>query len=396
MNTALLEEQMMIDPSQRIQGLPPYLFAEIDRKKKEAVAKGMDIISLGIGDPDQPTPGHIVQAAQKAVSHPPHHQYPLGSGLKSFRQAIVDWYIWRFRSGLDVNSEVNILIGSKEGIGHLALGVINPGDVAFVPEPSYPVYANSVAMAGGSIHYLPLTEQNHYLPDLDSIPKNVLKKAKVLYLNYPGNPTSAVAPESFFKKVVDWAKEHKILVAHDAAYSEMYYDDPTTSFLSTPGAKDIGIEFHTLSKTYNMTGWRLGWVCGNARAISILAQVKDNYDSGQFHALQEAGALALSGSQDCVVRMRALYRERRDIFVDGLKIQGWRVKRPPATFYVWARVPEGQTSVSTVEKLLEEQGIVCTPGTGFGPSGEGYVRFALTVGAERLKEALERMKKIRW
>ncbi|MFQ3676241.1 MAG: aminotransferase class I/II-fold pyridoxal phosphate-dependent enzyme, partial [Endomicrobiia bacterium] len=303
-------------------------------------------------------------------------------------------YKTRFNVELDPETEVHSLLGSKEGIGHLPLAFVNPNEYVLVPEPGYPVYRSSTILANGKIHFMPLTEQNNFLPDLDIIPKEILKKTKLMFLNYPNNPTSQTATKEFFIKVVNFAKEHNIIVAHDCAYSEIYFDenDKPISFLEIPGAKDVGIEFHSLSKTYNMTGWRIGWFCGNKKIVDGLATIKDNYDSGVFNAIQYAAITALSSSQDCVSEMRKIYKERRDIFVNGLKQIGLETQIPKATFYVWCKVPPSFTSISFVDKLLSV-GVVCTPGNGLGDSGEGYVRFALTVSVERIKEALERIKK---
>jgi len=387
--------------AQRLGLLPPYLFVQIDRKTKELKEKGVDIINLGVGDPDLPTPEHIVKKGQEALANPIHHRYPFGAGLKQFRQAVAKWYKQRFAVDLDPDNEVHSLIGSKEGIGHLPLAFVNPGDVVLVPEPGYPVYKASTIFAGGVPSFLPLKEENNFLPDLTKIPAKILKKTKLLFLNYPNNPTTACANENFFYGVVKLAKKNRIIVAHDAAYSEIYFPSevaegfsPPLSFLSIPEARDVGVEFHSLSKTYNMTGWRIGFVVGNKKIIQGLATVKDNFDSGVFQAVQVAGVTALTGPQECIEEMRQIYRERRDIFVQGLKDLGWNVKNPEATFYVWAKIPKKYTSIKFVEKLLSETGIICTPGSGLGPSGEGYVRFALTVDNERLKEAVKRMKKI--
>jgi LL-diaminopimelate aminotransferase len=387
---------MKIEYSRKLQKLPPYLFIEIDRKKKAAIDRGVDIISLGVGDPDQPTPAHIIKAGQKALANPKNHQYPFGSGMKDFRAAVATWYRKRFGVTLNPDNEVCSLIGSKEGIGHFHLAFVNPGDVVLIPEPGYPVYNTGTIFTDGKPYFMPLKEENGFLPDLDAIPEDVRKKAVVMFLNYPGNPTSAVATKAFFSRVVAFAKKYDIIVAHDAAYSEIYYEQKPVSFLQVPGAKEVGVEFHSLSKTYNMTGWRIGWVCGNDRVVKGLATVKDNYDSGVFQAIQEAAIAALTGPQDCVEKMRTMYRARRDVFVEGLQRLGWKVVKPKATFYVWAHVPAGYTSAQTVAKLLDEAGIVCTPGNGLGPSGEGYVRFALTVGVPRLREALKRMGSLNW
>jgi LL-diaminopimelate aminotransferase len=387
---------MAVPASDRLGKLPPYLFAAIDAKKKAAKERGADIISLGVGDPDLPTPPRIIAAGQAALAKAANHQYPFGAGLLTFRQAVAGWYKKRFQVELNPESEIHALIGSKDGLTHLPLAFLNPGDVALIPEPAYPAYNASVILAGGETHFVPLLRENNFLPRLDAIAPEVLKKAKLLYVNYPSNPLSVLAPASFYEKVVAFARRNNILVIHDAAYSEMYYDAPPLSFLQTPGAKEVGIEFHSCSKTYNMTGWRIGWVCGNADAVKTLGKLKDNFDSGVFQAVQEAGIEALNGPQDDVAEMRRVYRERRDLFVQGLRGLGWDVVNPPATFYVWSKPPKNISSARTAERLLEESHIVCTPGNGFGPSGEGYVRFALTVPRPRLEEALERIAKIVW
>lgn len=386
--------------AERLSLLPPYLFVSIDRKVKELKEKGVEVINLGVGDPDLPTPEHIVKKGQEALANPVHQRYPFGGGLKEFRQAVSNWYQQRFGVRLDPDNEVHSLIGSKEGLGHLPLALVNPGEFVLIPEPAYPVYKASTIFAGGKPYYLPLREENSFLPDFSKIPEKILKRTKLLFLNYPNNPTTACADSSFFCKVITLAKKYGFIVAHDAAYSEIYFDQPPISFLSIPGAKEVGIEFHSLSKTYNMTGWRIGFVVGNKKIIQGLATVKDNYDSGVFQAVQVAGITALTGSQDCVEQMRQIYRERRDVFVQGLKNLGWEVKNPQATFYLWAKIPGGlrqaQTSLKFVEKLLSEAAIVCTPGSGLGPSGEGYVRFALTVDKKVLELAIEKIKKIKW
>ena len=382
----------------RINQLPPYLFAEIDRKKKAAQERGVDIISLGVGDPDLPTPSHIVQVGQAALAKAANHQYPFGAGLLSFRKTIASWMKKRFDVALDPATEIYSLIGSKEGLGHLPLAFLNPGDVALVPDPAYPVYKNATLFAGGIPYLMPLKEKNAYLPDLKAIPASVLKKAKILYLNYPNNPVAAVAPREFLEVVVAFAKKHKLMVAYDNAYSEMFYEDAPLSFLEIPGAKDVGIEFHSLSKTFNMTGWRIAWVCGNAELIKGLATIKDSVDSGAFQAIQEAATSALTdpASEPFLKEMRALYKRRRDLFVEGMTKAGWIIQKPSATFYIWARTPEGYSSTETAGRLLDEVGVVCTPGVGFGPSGEGYVRFALSVDEKRMMEAVSRIQGVKW
>lgn len=391
---------MEIKYSKKVLALPPYLFIELDRKKKEIQQKGVDIISLGVGDPDLPTPKHIIDAMKKAIEDPKNHQYPFGRGIKEFCIAVSNWYKKRFNVELDTETEIHSLIGSKEGIAHLPLAFVDPGDYVLVPEPGYPVYQSSTIFAGGNVYYMPLKKENNFLPILEDIPKDVLKKTKLMFLNYPNNPTSQVANKEFFQKVINFAKEYNIIVAHDCAYSEIYFEEdqndktiPPISFLSLEGAKDVGIEFHSLSKTYNMTGWRIGFVCGNKEIISGLSKVKDNYDSGVFTAIQHTAITALESSQNCVEEARKIYKKRRDVLVEGLKKLGLNPIIPKATFYVWCEIPKNETSMSFAEKLLNV-GVVCTPGVGMGKSGEGYVRFALTVSEEKIKEAIERIKKV--
>jgi len=388
---------MKFDYSQRLSQLPPYVFVEIDRKKKDAIRRGIDIIDLGVGDPDLPTAQHIRDAMKKAIEEPRYHRYPFGPGLLEFRKAIARWYKVRFGVELDAESEIHALIGSKEGIGHIHLAFVNPGDVVLCPEPAYPVYNIGTIYAGGTPYFMPLLEENNFLPDLDSVPDEVIKKTKMVFINYPNNPTTACANEDFFKRVVGFARKHSIIVVSDAAYSEVYYEGKKpVSLLELAGAKEVGIEFHSLSKTYNMTGWRIGWACGNRSIIKGLSMVKENIDSGVFAAIQVASIEALNGPQDCVDEMRRIYESRRDLLAEGLGKTGWKVKRPEATFYIWARVPEGYSSLESVEKLLEEVGILSTPGNALGPSGEGYVRFSLTVDEERIEEAVERLSRIKW
>ncbi len=381
--------------SQRIQSLPPYLFARIDEKKREAQARGMDIINVGIGDPDTPTLAPVVDAAREAVGRPEHHQYPSYEGMLSFRTAIARWYERRFGVRLDPANEVLGLIGSKEGIGHLPLAFVDPGDVVLVPEPGYPVYHAGTLFAGGTTHYMPILESNGYLPDLERVPESVYRKTKIMFVNYPNNPTGATAPDAFFGAVVEKAAKFGFIVAHDAAYSEVYYDkNPPKSFLSFPGAKDVGIEFHSVSKTYNMTGWRVGFAVGNPSVLAGLGKIKSNLDSGIFQALQEASIRALELPDSALAGLRDLYQKRRDIFVPGLVRSGLRVTPPKASFYIWAGLPKGFSSEEASLALLDKAGIVATPGTGFGASGEGYIRFALTVGEDRLAEAVARIEKL--
>jgi LL-diaminopimelate aminotransferase len=377
----------------RINSLPPYLFAAIDKAKVEIIKKGVDVINLGIGDPDMPTPSHIVEAMKKSLDNSARHRYPSYEGMLSFRNAAAQWYRRTMNVTLNPEDEVLTLIGSKEGIAHIPLAFLNPGDVSLVPDPGYPVYNIGSIFAGAKPFKMPLLAKNEFLPDLDAIPKDIAKKAKLMFLNYPNNPTSAIASLKFFEEVVDYANENEIIVVHDDAYSEMTFDGyRAPSFLNVSGAKDVGIEIHSLSKTYNMTGWRLGFAAGNREILAGLGKVKTNVDSGAFESIQEAGIAALTGPQDCVRAMNKIYRERRDALLNGLRGLGLDVKPPKATFYVWAHVNGKASDFSTM--LLEKAGIVATPGNGFGEYGEGYVRFALTQSVERINEAVERMRKL--
>jgi LL-diaminopimelate aminotransferase len=384
----------MFDKAERLKRLPPYLFKEIDRKKAEVRAKGVDIIDLGIGDPDLPTPSHIIEAMQEAVVDPPNHRYPSYSGMLEYRTAVAEWYQRRFKVTLDPEKEVLALIGSKEGIAHMPLSFIDPGDVSLVPTPAYPVYNTATIFAGGESFFMPLTEENHFLPDLEVIPEDVTRKAKLLFINYPNNPTAAVADVKFFEKVVSFARQNKILVCHDAAYSEVAYDGyQPPSFLQAEGAMDVGVEFHSLSKTYNMTGWRIGFVVGNREAIDGLGAIKSNVDSGVFQAIQKAAIKALSHDQSCVKEIMEVYTRRRDLMVEGLKKAGFDLDSPKASFYLWVKVPHGYTSAQLATRLLEK-GVVVTPGNGFGEPGEGYFRIALTQKRDRLAEALDRIRSV--
>ncbi len=385
----------IFEKAQRLRDLPPYLFKEIDRRKAEALARGVNIIDLGIGDPDLPTPRHIVEALKRAAEEPPNHRYPTYAGMKTFRAAVARWYRERFEVELDPDTEVLALIGSKEGIAHFPLAFINPGDVALIPTPGYPVYHTATLFAGGESHYLPLVKERGFLPDLDAVPADKARRARVLFINYPNNPTSAVADPGFFARVVEFAREHEILVCHDAAYSEVAYDGfRPPSFLGTPGAKEVGIEFHSLSKTYNMTGWRVGFAVGQREAIEGLLAVKSNVDSGVFQAVQTAGVEALGGDQSCVREMIETYTARRNVLVQGLKEAGFELETPRATFYLWVKVPEGHSSTKFASRLLDEAGLVVTPGNGFGAPGEGYFRLALTQPVERLEEAVARLRRL--
>lgn len=382
--------------AKRIQQLPPYLFVEINRKIAEKKAKGEKVISFAIGDPDIPTPEHIIERLCRAARDPANHRYPETDGLPGLREAVAAWYKQRFSVTLDPDKEVLPLIGSKEGIAHIAMCLIDPGDMALVPDPGYPVYAMGTILAGGTPYYLPLTEKNHFLPDLDSIPADVTGKAKVLWINYPNNPTGAVAGADFFEKVVYFARKHDIPVCHDGPYSEVAFDGyQPISFLQIKGARDVGVEFHSCSKTYNMTGWRIGFAVGNREMINALMRYKSNVDSGIFQAVQLAAIEALTGNQDSVSQHNVIYQRRRDELVSVLRDLGLQVTPPKASLYLWVHVPQGYTSVTFTTKLLDETAIAVTPGTGYGPSGEGYVRLSLTTPDAAIKEAIVRLKDLR-
>ncbi len=383
---------MTLVESERLRLLPPYLFAEIDRLKAELIAGGADVINLGVGDPDLPTPSHIIERLAQTARDPANHQYPSYSGMNDFRLSVVKWCKRRFGVELDPLSEVLTLIGSKEGLAHLPLAFIDPGDLALVPSPAYPVYHVATMFAGGESWFMPLIEKNGFLPDLDAIPPAVAERARLMFINYPNNPTGATAGRDFYERVVRFAEQYGIIVCHDAAYSEVAFEGyRPMSFLEVPGAKEVGVEFHSLSKTYNMTGWRLGFAVGDRNVIGALGRIKSNIDSGAFNAVQWAGIAALEGDQGPVADMQNIYRERRDILIAGLKKAGLNPQIPKATFYVWCPNPPGCSSTDFTSLLLREAGIVTTPGSGFGDPGEGYVRMALTVPAERIREAVERI-----
>jgi len=381
--------------AQRIETIPPYLFAEIDKKKEEAIKKGVDIINLGIGDPDKPTPNNIIEKLRESVKDPKTHDYPPYAGTAEFRQAVALWYKNRFSVDLDPDKEVMALIGSKEGIAHIFLAFIDPGDFSLIPDPAYPVYKTGTLFANGFPYIMPLLEENNFLPDLEEIDEEIAQRAKLMFISYPNNPTAAVANKDFFEKVVKFANKYDILVCHDFAYSEMTFDDyKANSFLEVDGAKEVGIEFHSLSKTYNMTGWRLGFVVGNKEAISALSIIKTNIDSGAFKAIQQAGIEALTGPQDNIEKMNKIYTGRRNIVINGLNKLGWNLKPTKATFYIWLPTPKNIKSIDFANLLLEKTGIIVTPGIGYGENGEGYVRIALTVDEKRLEEAMEKIEKV--
>ncbi len=384
----------------RLKRLPLYLFTIIDELKKRAREKGVDVIDFGMGSPDQPTPRHIVDKLCESAQITENHRYSRADGdvERRLRQTIANWYNRHFGVKLDPNTEVLPLIGSKEGIAHLSLAYLNNDDIALVPNPAYPVHFNGVIMAGGILYNIPISAENGFLPDLNSVPKEVVKMAKLMFISYPHNPTGAVCDIKFYEKVVDWAKGKNIIVASDLTYSDIVFDGfKAPSFLQVKGARDFGIEFHTLSKSYNMAGWRIGFVVGNADILKTLAKTKSYLDFGIFRAVQEAAIAALDGPQDCVANMVKLYKERRDVLVDGLNEIGWKTEKPKATFYVWTRIPHKYSALTALEfatLMVDEIGVAVAPGTGFGEYGEGYVRFALVEPVDRIKIALKQIKKL--
>ena len=381
--------------AKRVESLPPYLFVEISRKIAEKKARGEDVVSFAIGDPDIPTPAHIIDRLCVAAHDPANHRYPETDGLPELREAIAAWYWRRFQLDFDSDNEVLPLIGSKEGIAHIALCYIDPGDIALVPDPAYPVYALGTMFAGGESYFMPLMEENSFLPDLDSIPADVAAKARILWINYPNNPTGAVADLSFFEKVVAFAKKHDLLVCHDGPYSEIAFDGyRPVSFMQAEGARDVGVEFHSLSKSYNMTGWRIGMAVGNAEIIKALMTVKSNIDSGIPQAVQHAAITALRGDQSCVAEHSAIYQRRRDRVVETLARIGLNVRSPRSGLYIWVRVPQGYSSVDFCARLLDEASVVVTPGSGYGRYGEGFIRLSLTIPDDRLEEGLSRLEKL--
>lgn len=381
--------------AKRIKELPPYLFARIEKKIAEKKEQGVDIISLGIGDPDRPTPKVIIDKLAETAQNPANHQYPSSAGMLSFRKAVTDYYKKRHNVQLDPKTEVVSLIGSKEGIGHISLCYVDPGDINLVPEPGYPVYGIGTLLAGGTSFIMPLMEENNFLPDLDKIPADIADKAKLMFINYPNNPTGAVADINFFNKVVSFAKKHNIIVCHDAAYTEVYYDDQDKpiSFLEAEGALDVGIEFGSLSKPFNMTGWRIGYVAGRKDVIEALTTIKSNIDSGVFQAVQEAAVTGLENAESLIRENQIVYKERRDEAISSMKELGWEIEAPRGSFYIWAKVPKGYDSSTFAEEILEKTGVIITPGLGYGQAGEGYFRISLTVDQKRMKEAFERIKK---
>jgi len=381
-----------IRKAQRIQSLPPYLFAEIDRLKREVAARGISLISLGIGDPDTPTPPHIVARLAEAARNPANHRYPDYEGLPAFRAAAAAWMQRRHGVTVNPDTEVVSLIGSKEGVANMAVAFVDPGDIVLVPDPGYPVYHIGTQFNGGETYRLPLRRENAFLPDLRSIPEEVARRAKLLWLNYPNNPTGSVAPRAFFEEAIRFCERHNVILCHDNAYAEIYFGERPLSILELPGARDVAIEFHSLSKTFNMTGWRVGFATGNAELIAGLGKVKTNVDSGIFQAVQEAAIAALESDPSVVEGLRAMYRERREVLVQGLADVGLPCDPPAGTFYVWVPVPRGTTSSELAMRCINEAGVVVTPGSGFGASGEGYIRLTLCSPVERLREAVERLR----
>lgn len=380
--------------AKRLEKIPPYLFAEIDRKRNELIAKGIDIINMGVGDPDKPTPAHILQAMHEAIEDPATHNYPPYQGTQEFREAAAQWMEKRFGvKGLDPDQEIVSSIGSKEAIHNTFLAFVEPGDYTLIPDPGYPVYHSSTLFAGGEPYTMPLTPERGFLPDLEAIPEEVARQTKLLWINYPSNPTGAIASLEFFEKLVAFCRQHDILLCHDHAYAEMAYDGyKPPSVLEVPGAKDVTLEFHSLSKAYNMTGWRIGFVVGNAKGIQGLRQVKSNVDSGVFKAIQRAAIAGFSTTEEELQSVISVYQNRRDILIQGLQSLGWPISPPKATLYVWTPVPPGYSSAEFVTLLLEKCGIIVPPGNGYGAAGEGFFRIALTLPEERIMEGIHRMK----
>lgn len=381
----------MVELASRLKKIPPYLFVELDRLKRQKVEEGADVIDLGIGDPDIPTPQEIVEVAKRALEKPEYHRYPANPGSLFYRKACANYMKRRFGVDFDPETEVLALIGSKEGIAHFPIAFVNPGDVVLCPDPAYPVYHLGTILTEGEPYYLPLTWEHNFLPDLSKVPEEILKRTKILWLNYPNNPTGAVATREFYQEVIALAKKYNFIVASDAAYVELYFEEPPLSIFEVEGARDVAIEFHSLSKTFCMTGWRIGFAVGRRELVQALAKVKSNIDSGVFTALQEAGAYALDHLEEIVPPLRRVFQERRDYLATELARLGFEFQKPKATFYLWVKVPSGFTSSEFCKRVLQDLAMVVTPGNGFGEKGEGYFRIALTVGVDRLKEAVGRL-----
>ncbi len=388
---------MAFTKSERLAQLPPYIFLEIDKKKRNLLAAGKDVINLGVGDPDLPTHRFIIDEMAKAIYDPKNHRYPFDEGVPAFRAAAAAFMLRRFGVSVDADRELITTIGSKDGIAHLPLAVINPGDVVLVPQPGYPVYATGTTFAGGRVFTMPLLESNNFLPDLQAIPEDIRRRAKLLWLNYPNNPTAATAPVEFYRRAVEMARQYNWVIANDLAYGEVYFEQAPGSILEVPGAAEVAIEFHSLSKSFNMTGWRIGWATGNAAIVAALGQVKGNVDSGQFNAIQVAGAAALEHyDHPDVKKQMAVYRARRDALHSGLGSLGWKFRKPMAGFFCWVNTPGGLPSMDLCARLLDEAHVVTVPGAGFGPAGEGYLRMALTVDENRIRQAVLRIGALKW
>ena len=379
--------------SKRLEQIPPYLFAQINKKKAELIKSGVKVIDLGIGDPDLPTPKHIVAKLVEEMNNPANFRYPDYSGCWEFREAVADFYRRQYQVELDPETEVLALIGSKEGIAHLIPALTDPEDYVLIPDPSYSVYRMATLLANGKPFMMPLKEENNFQPVFEDIPEDVLKQAKLMFLNYPGNPTAATVDLPFFQKAIDFAKEHQFPIAHDSAYNMVTFDGyKAPSILQVKGAKDVAVEFGSLSKTYNMTGWRIGYAVGNKEILKSLSIVKGNTDTGQFIPIQKAAAFALQSNQTCIATHNLIYQERMDAVLNALETIGIAAKKPLASFFVWANVPQGFTSVDFVDRVLEQTGVIVTPGNAFGPSGEGYFRISLSVPTQQLNEAIDRIK----
>ena len=387
---------MAFSVADRFRRLPPYLFAEIDRKKKALVAAGRDVINLGIGDPDTPTHRIIVEALQRAAADPATHCYALDNGDPDFRREIARFMQRRFQVELDPESEIYPTIGSKEALANLAFAFINPGDLALVPEPCYPVYRGATYFAGGIPLYMDLRPENDFFPDLDAVDARDAERVRILWLNYPNSPTGKLATRAFLEKAIAFARRHGCLIVQDAAYAEMGFEGRALSILEVPGGRDVAVELHSCSKTFSMTGWRVGWACGSRELIAGLGRMKTNVDSGIFTAIQRAATVALQHYDQIVPPLMAMYKRRRDVFCDGMRRVGWKVRPPEGTFYCWIPIPPGHTSTQVSARLLDEAAVVTTPGIGFGAPGEGFIRTTLTVPEPRLEEAVERIGKLQW
>ena len=383
-----------LKPAERLSSLPPYVFARLDELKANARAQGVDLIDLGMGNPGGPTPQPVIEAAIAAINDERNHGYPPFEGTASFRNTITDWYHRRYGVTLDPDGEALPLMGSKEGLGHLAMAYIDPGDVVLVPTPSYPAHFRGPAIAGANIQTIPLKAENNWVIDFNDIPKDIAEQAKVLYFNYPNNPTGAVAPREFFEEMVAFGQKHQILLIHDLCYAELSFDGyQPTSLLEIPGAKEIGVEFHTLSKTYHMAGWRVGFVVGNRHVIQGLRTLKTNLDYGIFSALQQAAEAALQLPDDYLSEVQARYSRRRDFLIAEMATLGWEIDKPLAAMYLWVKCPRGLSASDFALLLLQKTGVVVTPGTAFGEGGEGYVRISLIEECDRLGEAVDRLRK---